>query len=154
MPASNRGGKRSGSGRNPGPLTTGSALHESPSARTYLQVDDAQPLAAVAFFARGLSYAEIGRRLSRDEHTIAKWVSDRPDLLESEVRRLVDPAESLRQHLPRATQAYGEALNSERDAVKLAAAEGVYDRVYGKPVVRTELKAQVEALIVFVDAPD
>jgi len=61
----------------------------------------------------------------------------------------------LRRHVPAATRAYAELLDqADRDSPRLAAADSVLDRVYGKPVIREHRSEHHEVRIVFVDAND
>ena len=160
MPKSNRGGARANSGRLPGPLTTGHVgLLEAPSpALTPLQPVDPAEIRireAGAFYLRGFSYTEIGLEMGVDRQTVSHWLRSRPELLDSERIAKRDPAGELARHIPAATQAYADLLQPEtRQSVRLEAANAIYDRVYGKPLVRTEAHERRDIRVLLLKASD
>ena len=152
----NRGGRRNGAGRKPSDysLSRRDDSLATSGARALEQL--AGPIqVAIRRHVRGWSNAAIAREMGKSRETIAKWIADHPAAIEEAVRELVDPGELLRQHVPAATRAYGELLDhADRDATRLAAADSVFDRLYGKPVVREQRSERREVRIVFVDAAD
>ena len=154
---SNRGGKRAGSGRDPGPISVGVLslplptvdFRGVPAAPTYT----GKIREAAALFLSGFSFTEIGAQFRVDRHTVASWLRSNPDILESERRPKRDPAQELVPLVPTAVRAYADSLQPETRAdVRLRAADSVMDRVYGKPEVHISEHSQRDIRILFVDA--
>jgi hypothetical protein len=163
--ADNRGGRRSGAGRKPGGLigssTSRHSLDTGPPASTqdtagYGLASLPGPVQmAIRWHVLGRSNAVIAERLRRGRATIARWLADYPEAIAEAVREYADPGELLRPHVPAASRVYGELLeHADRDSTRLAAADSVFDRLFGKPVIREQRSERREVRITFVDAAD
>lgn len=122
------GGKRAG--------REASAVALAPRSETHAQ-------AGLALYARGFSIREVARRLHKDPATVTKWIDAFPDVLNAEIRKLVDPTEVFSPMIPLAAQAYHAAL--EQGDTKVA--QDVFDRQWGKAVVRTVSDSKVDIRI-------
>jgi hypothetical protein len=106
--------------------------------------------AGLALAARGLSIAEISRRLNRHRDSVARWLEVYPEALEQEIMKLVDPSMVFAPMVPNAARAYHAALEAGDTTV----AKDVFDRQYGKPVVRTISDSRSDIRITIFDGAE
>ena len=105
---------------------------------------------AIRFWARGLPKVQIAKHLGRDRNTIAEWIEEHPEAVDEAVRQLTNPSDVFHPMLPLAAAAYRQALEN----LDAAVARDVFDRLYGKPIVREQRSERREVRIMFVDASD
>lgn len=153
--ASNQGGKQPGTGRKPGgTFPTSQRTLVRRDAAGLLKDGEQLPLAliksVISFSARGLSNSQVAKKLGKDRRTIARILEDYPELVDEAVRAFVDPTSLLAPMLPKASRAYHWALEKGDTSV----AKDVFDRAYGKPIVRTQQELQADIRIVFADASE
>ena len=133
----NAGGPQPNSGRPTGRANLPpERLSPAPATSTAIDATSAPIHTAAALRARGVPFKVIARQLGRDWETVKRWL-DSPiglPILEAAIRSLTDPADLMRHRVPAAASAYDDALEDRSEpALRLRAAEGVLDRVYGKP---------------------
>jgi hypothetical protein len=147
--ASNQGGKQPGAGRKPGnrPLQL-----MTPDGDERTHSSDVAPhiRAGLALVARGLSKAEVARRLNRRPQAVFQWINLYPDVLEQETLKLIDPGMVFAPMVPNAARAYHQALEAGDTTV----AKDVFDRQYGKPVVRTISDSRSDIRITIFDGAE
>jgi hypothetical protein len=155
--ASNQGGKQPGAGRKPGnrPQNRNLTPFRNRPETDYPDIEDRpEPpphiRAGLALVARGLSKSEVGRRVNRQPAAIYKWIANYPDVLEQEVLKLVDPSMVFAPMVPHAARAYHQALEMGDTSV----AKDVFDRQYGKPVVRTISDSRSDIRITIFDGAE
>jgi hypothetical protein len=154
--ASNQGGKQPGAGRKPGNRLANLVNYRGTEAAQSL-TDTYRPAeppphvrAALALVARGLSKTEAGRRVSRGPRSVSLWTQQYPEVLEQEVLKLVDPSMVFAPMVPHAARAYHQALEAGDTTV----AKDVFDRQYGKPVVRTISDSRSDIRITIFDGAE
>lgn len=139
-------------GRTPGRKSHGRIPKSSGA---YVPAADGAPvepwiLTCAGFLAIGMSVAEIGKRLHRGRETIRRVRDEHPELILQAVRQLTNPADVFAPMLPGAASSYTRAL-ARGDTTT---AKDVFDRLYGKPLVREQRLERKEIRITFVDGPD
>lgn len=148
MPSkTNQGGAQPGAGRKPGHLLRNVPTGTPPPRQSALVAHPGHLQAAAALRARGLSYESIARQLNHSRVTISQWLRDNPELVDAECERIAHPDDIFRRMLPAAADAYQRALVADEAAIALKAAESVADRVFGKPIVRSQSQVQLAALV-------
>ncbi len=156
MRGSNQGGKQPGAGRSAGSTERNRiALRALDPVERPKQDENrvTQRLRAVAALsARGQSTRKIAEVLGVSSTLISHLCAkpEYPALFREELDRAVgNPIATFAPMIPAATQAYEQGLAGE-DAIPVA--KDVFDRVYGKPLVRQQVDSRQRMEIVFIDA--
>ncbi len=156
MRGSNQGGKQPGAGRSAGSTERNRiALRSLDPVERPKQEENRviQRLRAVAALsARGQSSKAIAKVLGVSSTLISHLCAkpEYPALFREELDRLVgNPMATFAPMIPAATTAYEQGLEGDKP---IDVAKDVFDRVYGKPLVRQQVDSRQRMEIVFIDA--
>ncbi len=156
MRGSNQGGKQPGAGRSAGSTERNRiALQALAPVERQKQVENrvTQRLRAVAALsARGQSTRKIAAVLGVSSTLVSHLCAkpEYPALFREELDRAVgSPIATFAPMIPAATHAYEQGLAGMEP---IPIAKDVFDRVYGKPLVRQQVDSRQRMEIVFIDA--
>ena len=147
--ASNQGGKQPGAGRKPGP----SFPQRTKAVHVATQPDElpVRIRRALTFSARGLSNHAVCQEVGCDVRTLKSWMLQYDDVYRQIIEtELADPRRAFAPMLPKAVSAYDKALEVGDTAV----AKDVFDRAYGKPIVRQQVETRSLTVVRYVAEQD
>lgn len=109
----------------------------------------------IGWWCRGVTKAEIARRLGRTEQVVRRWIDTHPEEVATELREVkAGLFELFAPYAPEAAETTIDVMRhaTRYPATRLMAAQAVLDEVFGKPVVRTESKMAAQITVIFEDA--
>ncbi len=171
----NSGGKRTGAGRRKGVTRLNTPNTEPSSALVKADSDvpkgtfggpqpsiwgdgpNPRQRTFAAMVVRGKSIDKICEELPLDRGTAYKWLKEPwwPQV-EMEERQILlgNPVAVFQEMLPNAIETYRKALEEDNAKLAIEVATQIFDRLYGKAVVRQQTESRQSVVIQFIDVPD
>jgi len=161
MPRTNTGGKRIGAGKKAGvtrlnwgrqPVTDENG--EKKFLPIFKETPSPQQRTFAALLVKGNTVSEVIRQMKIARQTAYNWKnSDWFPVVEREERdRLLgNPIVVFGDMLPQAIQAYEKALREDNLKLAVEIAGEVFDRIYGKPIIRQQTESHQSVVIQFIE---